>query len=391
MEFRRSLALAIGGLAALAAAIGIGRFVYTPILPAMLEALGWSKADAGLVASANFLGYFLGAVAAGRSLIARRPRQWLLSGLAASAITTAGMALDAGLAWFVVLRFAGGAASALVIVCASTLVLERLAASGHGALAAIHFAGVGGGIMISAAAVSAITAAGGDWRLMWAGAAVIAFLGVALATLLIPAAAPTVVAAARAPSAGLGRLAPIIVAYGLVGLGYVITSTFLVTIVRSTPAIRALEPWIWMLFGLAAVPSVALWSRLGSRIGLARAFAVAALVEALGVAASVEWVSIAGVCMSAILLGGTFMGLTALGLMVAREASGDQAQQAIGRMTASFSIGQMAGPLLAGHLYEQLGSFRAASLVAAAGLVIAAFLARWMAGSSHAAPRPRHP
>jgi len=49
----------------MAAALGIGRFVYTPILPAMLGALSWSKADAGLVASANFLGYFIGALLAG--------------------------------------------------------------------------------------------------------------------------------------------------------------------------------------------------------------------------------------------------------------------------------------------------------------------------------------
>src|SRR6516165_9212315 len=55
-----SLKVAVGGLLAMAAALGIGRFVYTPILPFMLDALRWSKADAGLVASANFLGYLAG-------------------------------------------------------------------------------------------------------------------------------------------------------------------------------------------------------------------------------------------------------------------------------------------------------------------------------------------
>src|ERR1700689_4452132 len=74
MRTDRSAALAFGGLASMTAAIGIGRFVYTPILPAMLGALGWSKSDAGLVASANLLGYFIGALLAGRPFVIARPR-----------------------------------------------------------------------------------------------------------------------------------------------------------------------------------------------------------------------------------------------------------------------------------------------------------------------------
>jgi predicted MFS family arabinose efflux permease len=379
MQRDRSLALACGGLAAMAAALGIGRFVYTPILPVMLGALGWSKSDAGLVASANFLGYFVGALLAGHPTVAARPRPWLLAALAISAASTAGMAVPSDIASFAILRFVGGVASAFVIVCASTLVLERLSFSGRRSLSAIHFAGVGLGIMISAIAVSAMLASGAGWRDLWIGSGSIAMLAAIMAAWLIPAAGNVTASSSspKAPSAGPSRIGAMVVAYGLFGFGYVITATFLVTIVRATADVRPLEPRVWVLVGLAAIPSVALWSRLGERIGILNAYAVACVIEAIGVGASVEWVTIPGVCFSALVLGGTFMGLTALGFMAARLLSAGNSHQAFGRMTASFSFGQMLGPTLAGFLSEQSGSFRLASLIAATALIAAAALAAW--------------
>jgi predicted MFS family arabinose efflux permease len=376
MQIDRSVALACGGLAAMAAAMGIGRFVYTPILPAMLASLGWSKSDAGLIASANFLGYFIGALLAGRPFVAARPRPWLLTALAVSVVTTAAMAAPSDIASFAVLRFVGGVASAFVIVCASSLVVERLSLSGRGSLSAIHFAGVGFGILISAIAVSALLASGAGWRSLWIGSGVMAMLAAIAAFCLIPAGSPAP-SKPQASNGGPSRIGAMVVAYGLFGFGYVITATFLVTIVRLTDEVRALEPWVWVLFGLAAIPSVAFWTRLGGRIGITNAYAVACAIEAIGVAASVEWVTISGVCFAALLLGGTFMGLTALGFMAARALSAGNPHRAFGRMTASFSVGQMVGPTLAGFLSEQSGSFRLASLIAAMALMAAAALALW--------------
>src|SRR6202790_4261170 len=84
----------IGGLLAIAAAIGMGRFVSTPILPPMIEALGLSKAQAGLVASANFLGYLIGALLAAMPTLPGSRRLWLLCALTVSSLTTAAMGLS---------------------------------------------------------------------------------------------------------------------------------------------------------------------------------------------------------------------------------------------------------------------------------------------------------
>src|SRR5687767_15715174 len=91
-----SLPVALAGLAALAAAVGIGRFIYTPILPRMVEAGQLTNADAGLLASANFAGYLVGALLAATPTIDRSSRAWLLAGLVASPLTTGAMAFAAG-------------------------------------------------------------------------------------------------------------------------------------------------------------------------------------------------------------------------------------------------------------------------------------------------------
>jgi predicted MFS family arabinose efflux permease len=371
-----SFRFACGGSLAMAAALGIGRFVYTPILPVMLDGLHWSKTEAGFVAASNFLGYLIGAVVAARQIRPGRQRWALIVALLISALTTGGMAVPHNLAILMVLRLLGGATSAFVIVLASTLVLARLTGARHRYLSAVHFGGVGAGIMVSAAAVSVLLAFGAGWQALWVGAGVIALLATAFVAVLIPEqqgvqSSPSMPVAAPPQR----RLLMLIVAYGLFGFGYIITATFLVTMVRLSPELRTLEAWIWILFGFAAIPSVALWSWVGDRIGLIKAFVIACLVEAVGIAAGMEWVSASGVCVSTILLGATFMGITALGLMAARQLSGAGAQRAIGLMTASFASGQVVGPAIGGVVFDRFGSLQVAAGMSAVALVAAAGLA----------------
>jgi predicted MFS family arabinose efflux permease len=369
--------LAVGGLIAMASAVGIGRFIYTPILPPMAESLHLTKGEAGLIASANFLGYLAGAVAAASPRLSTSPRAWLLAALATSAVTTAAMAWANDLSAFLALRFLGGVASAFALVFASGLVLERLAAAGRGNLSALHFSGVGTGIVASALLTWALTVAGADWRAMWLGGGALSAVALlAVATLIPGAEAGRTSSAAASPQRSDPRLRQLALAYGLFGFGYVITATFIVAIVRASPTASAVEPVFWLTLGVAAIPSVAVWMTVGRRLGVLNAFALASVVEAVGVFASVAWPTPGGLLLAALLLGGTFMGLTALGLVAARSLAPDDPRRWLAILTAAFGLGQIVGPIVAGYGFDLTGSFFLPSMVAVVGLVASAGLVR---------------
>jgi len=363
--------LALAGLVALAVANGVGRFVFTPILPPMREALGLTAGQAGLIASANYAGYLAGALLGATAWLRGSPKAWLIGGLIASAITTAMVGLGSDAWTLCAIRFGGGLASAFVMVFGSAVVLERLSAAGRGGLSGVHFAGVGVGVALSAVLVLAVHRLGGDWRAMWFAAGAVSLVGAVGAALMLRGPAP--VGHARQDE-GTGREPlSLLVAYGLLGFGYVITATFIVAIVRASPAARGAEPVVWLLVGLAAAPSTSAWTWAANRMGELRAFAICCAIEAVGVALSVLAPNTAGAITAALLLGGTYMGATALGLTAARHLAAHP-RQALARMTASFGVGQMIGPLFAGLVAERAGGFLIPSLTASGGLLVAALL-----------------
>jgi predicted MFS family arabinose efflux permease len=122
--------LALGGLIALASGMGLGRFLYTPVLPMMVEGAGLSPSRAGLITSANFADYLAGALAASLPEMSPRAWNWLMAALVASAATTTAMVMTDGFWLWVALRFAGGWASAFILVFTAVLVASRLRAAG---------------------------------------------------------------------------------------------------------------------------------------------------------------------------------------------------------------------------------------------------------------------
>jgi cyanate permease len=232
------------------------------------------------------------------------------------------------------------------------------------------------GIAVSALIVASLRSVGHDWRSMWVGAGVASLCCLLLVARLIGrhAAAPAATSVVRRSTIS-SQFGLLIAANALSAFGYVITATFIVALVRGSPQLKPLEASIWVVFGLAAAPSVALWMWVAHRIDVFRTFAVVCLVEAAGVLASVLWLEAIGTIVAAVCVGGSFMGLTALGMVGARKLTDGDARRPVALMTAGFGCGQMIGPTFAGILRDASGSFVLPSLCAVASLVLASMLA----------------
>ena len=365
--------VALGGMLALASAMGIARFVYTPILPVMAASLGLGPGTAGLIASANFAGYLSGAIAATARRLPGGRRAWFIGSLAAGALTTMAMGVASALPAFLLLRFAGGAAGAFVLVLGTAAVIDALADAGRSGLGALHYAGVGIGIALSAVVVALLNARGAEWRTLWIVTGLIALALAPLPAVVLRWRAAPPLAAARPGPLGSAML-PLSTCHFLFGFGYAVTATFLIAMARAAPGTRSVEPLIWTVVGVTAAPSLLLWLRVAARIGPRRAYAAAAVLEAAGVLLAGGWPNAAGLLAGAALLGGTFMGITALGFSVARAGGGAGQERRFALITIGFSLGQALGPVLGGAMAEMSGSYWGASALAAVALVLAAVL-----------------
>jgi predicted MFS family arabinose efflux permease len=259
------------------------------------------------------------------------------------------------------------------LVLASGLVLDDLRRQGRASLSGWLFSGVGLGIVISGIVVR-LTAESLGWREDWLLLAVLATVAIYPCWRWLPLAVGETTPAATSPPAPVRdhaeRITHVLLftAYFLEGIGYIVTGTFLVAIVDGTPGLRGIGADVWIVVGLAVIPSVALWAKLAGRAGYARSLAGAYALQAVGIALPIAGGAGAAFA-SAVLFGGTFAGITALTLALVGHLAPERSARLIGMLTAVFGAGQMIGPVLAGFIVSRAQDFTPA-LTAASALVI---------------------
>ncbi|OJB35935.1 MFS transporter [Burkholderia ubonensis] len=376
---RRARTAALAGMIGLAVALGVGRFAFTPLLPLMLADGSIGLKAGSWLASANYAGYFVGAVSCAALRVA--PARMVRFGLAATVLLTAAMGVGHLLPVWLAVRFVAGVVSAWTFVFVSQWGLRRLAELHAPEWSGVIYAGPGVGIVLTGLIGSALAGQRATWG--WLGfAALSAVLSVAIWRTFGGAAPPRSLAASphapdrRAPAAAgphRSDAAWLVALYAMPGFGYIITATFLPVIARA--ALPAGSPWpdlFWPMFGAALIVGAIAAARLPAHWDNRLLLAGGCVTQALGIAAGIVWPNAAGFSLGSVLLGLPFTAITLFAMREARRLHGERAAGLMGYATASYGVGQIAGPLVAAPLVAQSGSFTPVLWIAAASLVAGA-------------------
>jgi MFS family permease len=356
--------LGLAGMLALATAIGVGRFAFTPILPMMQNDHGVTLRMAGLLAGVNYLGYLLGALSA--IWLRLRIATIVRMALVGIVVLTVAMGLiHEPWAWLL-LRGLAGILSAWVLIFASAFALQQLALLGRQRWGGVMFGGVGFGIALAGGSCLVFLHLAWSADRAWV---VVGLLALVLTALCWPVYANATQAPARSTSAAapmaLRAHIRVVICYGILGFGYIIPATFLPAMARRSIPDPALFGWAWPIFGAAALGSTLMASRVSAHLGNRRIWAMSHVIMALGVVMPVLLPGMAGIIIAALCVGGTFVVATMSGMQEARARAPEHASRLMAIMTTAFALGQIIGPLLVSALADQANGVNALLMAAA--------------------------
>jgi predicted MFS family arabinose efflux permease len=364
----------LAGLCATLVGIGLARFAYTPLIPALISAHWFSPSATVYLGAANLAGYLGGALLA-RPIAARARAasvlRWMM--VAASAAFFA-CAFPLSFGWLFLWRFASGVSGGALMALAAPVVLPHIKPSRRGLASGAIFTGVGLGIAASGTLVPLLMRAG--LAQTWFGLGAVALLLTLISwggwpheqlpEIHQPSAAPN-------PRSGLAAL---YVEYGLNAIGLVPHMIFLVDFVaRGLGRGLVTGAQYWVLFGIGAMLGPLASGRVADRIGFALTLRYAFAVQAGLVALLVFSASPLSLSISSIVVGAMVPGVVPLVLGRVHELiphDANQQRRAWGFCTTAFALGQAAAAYGFSYIFAYTGgTYRVLFALGAAALTTA--------------------
>jgi MFS family permease len=382
------------------AGLGFGRFALGMILPSMGAALNLSYSQMGLISTANFVGYLLAVLLAGRMAHRFGARKLIGFALLLAGVSMLGIGMSRQLFVIIVLYALTGMGSGMSNVPMMSLVSAWFASRLRGRAAGFIVIGSGFAILISGQLVPWLNGPdGAGWRLSWLVLGTAVVLAAVVCALVLRNRPQDIglqpVGEGRPAPAGRGRVSfaqervrPRVIyhcaaIYFLFGFTYVIYATFIVTtMVQERGFSEAAAGGFWSWVGLLSLFSGPVFGVLSDRLSRKAALMMVFAIQSLAY------------LLIAVNLPGPFLylsigcyGIVAWSIpsimtaLVADYVGPHRTVSVFGFITFIFGIGQIAGPYLAGVLAETTGSFAGSFYLAAALAVLGALL-------SGALPRP---
>lgn len=335
---------ALAGFSASLVGIGLARFAYTPLLPAIVAAHWFAPALAAYLGAANLAGYLAGALL-GRPIAARMSAAATLrSMMLLTAISLLACAWPVGAAWFFVWRFLSGLAGGALMVLAAPTVLPHVPARRRGMVGGIIFMGIGLGIVASGTLLPLLLQLG--LRAAWLGLGALALLLTVLAWGGWPHAAATAPAAQDETAAPGRTLRALYASYALNAVGWVPHMLFLVDfIARGLGLGLRAGAGYWVLFGIGASLGPVAAGNVADRIGFKRTLRLAFVLQAIGVVLPALATTTVALAASSLVVGAFVTGTVPLVLGRIHELLPGQPHaqgQAWRTATAAFAVCQAA-------------------------------------------------
>ena len=362
----------------------LGRFIYTPLLPLLIQDGVLSVKQGADVASWNYLGYLAGAVLAMRWHRIEQIRSVLPWALGINVFCTLLQTQTESFELLSLLRLANGISNGVVFVQAPALILEWLARHGRASASGLVYLGVGGGLIVSSGLVSLpadfLTGAQRWWPAFLLSVPLAIWGWRQLAQLDVPSPVQLDTSGVPPSTRLLDRAStPLFLSYAGAGMGYILPMTFLPTLVSQLDNMPDyLVGGSWLIVALATLPAPWMWNRAGSLLGDTPALRLNYVLQLLGVLAVLLMPGPLGVVLCAVLVGNTFLGTVLLSQRLARTLHPHQGPRLSAALVALYSVFQLGGPWLTKQWLANGGSLQGAFWLGAGALLWGLLWALWV-------------
>lgn len=367
LDKNNNTAIILAGILSLIVGVGVARFVFTSLLPVMLDDF-LELTFAGILASANYIGYLGGSIFSVFIKDINTKVKYFRFGMFLCVITTLLLGITTNETIWILSRIVAGFGAAMALVVGSAIVMIKLNMKNKTKAMGIHFSGIGFSIIVTDLIVRVVFVTGENWQTAWIVLSAFGLMAIIYSIYILSfekAKSQNTVKHNFDKSLFSKFVILLIIAYFTEGVGMVVQATFLPDIINSLKGLEGFGSFTWTIVGIAGIPSCILWMTLADKYGSVNIIIIAMILQVIGILIPTISTNMYLNLLSGVLYGGTFVGLVALFMNLGGKIAGANPVFLMGALTTAYGIGQVIAPLYSVSLTETYNTYNYALFVTA--------------------------